>query len=279
MENLENQFIQELQLRNYSSKTIRSYVSCLRTVSGYYKQSPAKINSKQLRDYLHYCITGKNASQSQINQVISAFKILYVNILKMDWSIQDIPRPKREKRLPVVLSKSEVKALFDVTINPKHKIVLMLTYSAGLRLGEVSRIKITDIDSKRMQIKVNQGKGRKDRYTLLSPKILPLLRDYWHMYRPKNWLFVGCDKNRHISTRTIQNIFKKGLKKAGIHKTTGIHSLRHSFATHLLEQGVNIYIIQKLLGHSSPKTTCVYLHVCQHTVSKVINPIDELLNE
>jgi site-specific recombinase XerD len=213
MENLENQFIQELQLRNYSSKTIRSYVSCLRTVSGYYKQSPAKINSKQLRDYLHYCITGKNASQSQINQVISAFKIL------------------------------------------------------------------TDIDSKRMQIKVNQGKGRKDRYTLLSPKILPLLRDYWHMYRPKNWLFVGCDKNRHISTRKIQNIFKKGLKKAGIHKTTGIHSLRHSFATHLLEQGVNIYIIQKLLGHSSPKTTCVYLHVCQHTVSKVINPIDELLNE
>ena len=210
-----------------------------------------------------------------MNQFVSALKILFCEILKREWNHLDIPRTRREKKLPVVLAREEVKKLIDVTINLKHRAILTLTYSAGLRLNEVSNLKITDVDSKRMMLRIVQAKGFKDRYGVLSPVALDLLRDYWKRYRPSIYLFQAKNK-QPLSCRTIQQVFKNSLCKAGIQKQVGIHSLRHSFATHLMEQGVSLPIIQQLLGHKSLKTTSVYLHVQQYSIQAVKSPLDTL---
>ena len=267
--------IQQMQLKGYSKNTISTYIECLVNLSNHYNTSPDLLTVEQIREYIHYKLTEKNLNKSWMNQIISSLKIFYREILRRDWDDLGIPRPRREKKLPVVLSKEEVSKLINTPKNLKHKALLMLTYSAGLRLSEVCGLKIRDIDSQRMLIRVIQAKGAKDRYTILSPVTLNLLRDYWKMYRVKEWLFEN-NNNQPVSDRTIQHVFKNALRKAGINKQVGIHSLRHSFATHLLEQGVSLPIIQQLLGHTSLKTTSIYLHVQQYSIYAVKSPLDTL---
>ena len=188
--------------------------------------------------------------------------------------LDEIPRTKKPKRLPQVLAREEVKSLINSLENVKHKCILMTTYSGGLRVSETAHLRVSDIDSKRMMIRVNQGKGRKDRYTILSPANLKWLRDYYRQCRPGERLFPGYDKERPISVRTVEKIFDNAKHKARIAKDVTIHSLRHSFATHLVEAGIGIPHVQKLLGHSSITTTTIYLHLAHPKLCDMGSPID-----
>lgn len=275
MKTLRNKMIQQMELRGYSESTIQSYIDCLIQLSRYYNTSPDLLSVEQIRDFIQFMITEKKHSKSWVNQMVSALKILFCKVLQRSWNPLDIPRSKHETKLPVVLSKEEVSSIIQVTKNLKHRAILMLTYSSGLRLSEVSNLKIADIDSQRMQVRIVQGKGNKDRYTILSPVALEVLRDYWMRYRPQIRLFE-TKPGKAIADRTIQQIFYNALKKSNIRKKVSIHSLRHSFATHLMEQGVSMPIIQQLLGHKSLKTTSVYLHVQQYSILAVKSPLDTL---
>lgn len=275
MKTLRNKMIQQLELKGYSQSTIHSYISSLIRLTKYYNTSPDLLSIEQIRDFIHYIITEKKLSKSWVNQTVSALKILFCDVLKREWNPLDIPRSRREKKLPQVLSREEVSKIISVTKNLKHKALLMLTYSSGLRLSEVCSLKPGDIDSQRMLVRIVQAKGFKDRYSILSPVALEMLREYWKKYRPSVWLFQtkpGCP----VAQRTAQMAFKNALRKAAISKQVGIHSLRHSFATHLMEQGVSLPIIQQLLGHKSLKTTSVYLHVQQYSIHAVKSPLDTL---
>lgn len=275
MTTIRSQFIQQMQLKGYSENSIQSYVDCLIGISKFYTSSPDLLSDQQIRDYLQYCIVEKKLSTSYINQCVSALKILFVQVLKKEWDPISIPRIKREKKLPVVLSKEEVKAVLNEVKNIKHRTILTLIYSAGLRVGEAIKIKVQDIDSSRMQIRIRQAKGAKDRYVVLSPVMLSLLRTYYSLYHPKDFLFPS-QMAEQISDRTVQSFFKDACVKSKLNKTVSVHVLRHSFATHLMEQGVSLPIIQQLLGHKSLRTTSVYLHVQQYTIDKIKSPLDFL---
>jgi site-specific recombinase XerD len=192
--------------------------------------------------------------------------------------VEKIKCPKRRRKLPIVLDLSEVESLFSVTKNLKHKAMLMITYSSGLRVSEAARLKMTDIDSKRMTVRIRQGKGG-DRYSILSQTALEQLRQYWKKYRPTEWLFDGQKKDDHITAHTIQCIFYAAKKRAGITKPASVHTLRHSFATHLIEAGTSLHHVQLLLGHRSPTTTTVYLHVSRLNLSQVISPLDRAVKQ
>ena len=263
-------------LKGYSQRTIRTYVSLLAGLAKHYNCPPDLISIEQIREYLQQNIIHEKRSKSWVNQLISAVKLLYCDVLKRQWSPLDIPRPRHDKKLPVVLSRPEVQNIITAHKNIKHKAILLTTYSAGLRLSEVCHLQITDIDSCRMLIRVNHSKGNKDRYTLLSPVTLGLLRDYYKKYRPATWLFEGALKGTPVSVSTVTAVFKKALIKAEIDRQVGIHSLRHSFATHLLEQGVALPVIQQILGHKSLKTTSGYLHVQQYSIQGVKSPVDSM---
>ena len=276
MTTLREKFIQQMLLKGYSQRTIRTYVSLLASFARHYNCSPDMVSIDQIRDYLQENITEGKRSKSWVNQMISAIKLLYCDVLKREWSPLDIPRPRHDKKLPVVLSWVEVQKIITAHKNIKHKAILITTYSAGLRLSEVCHLKISDIDSSRMLIRVNHSKGNKDRYSLLSPVTLNMLRIYYKKYRPSTWLFEGALRGTPISVSTVTRVFKNAMNKAGIQRQVGIHSLRHSFATHLLEQGVALPVIQQMLGHKSLKTTSGYLHVQQYSIQGVKSPVDSL---
>ncbi|MDI9512668.1 MAG: tyrosine-type recombinase/integrase [Bacillota bacterium] len=189
----------------------------------------------------------------------------------------DLERPKKEKKLPEILSKNEISKLLKAVKNLKHKAILYLVYSAGLRVGEVVKLKPTDIDSDRMLIPIIQGKGKKDRYTILSETALSILRQYVKVYKPEHWLFPGQHPDKHLTERSVQKVFDNARIDAKIRKDVSVHNLRHSFATHLLEGGVNLRYIQELLGHSSSKTTEIYTHVTQKNLSNIISPLDTIM--
>ncbi len=265
-----------MQTRNYSQRSIDTYLRLLSELEEYYKCSIDEVTADQVKDFLRYSITERNLSVSYINQVISAVKILQRDVLGKDWESIRIKRPRRIKKLPVVLSKEEMKSIIETTRNLKHRTILAVIYSAGLRISELISLKPSDIDSDRRQIRV-YGKGNKYRYTLLSTNTLDMLRMYWRAYRPAEYLFEGHIKGQPVSRSTIQKVFRDAIKKTGINKQATIHSLRHSFATHLLESGVNLKIIQSLLGHSSLRTTSIYLHVTRFDPSSVKSPFDEIV--
>ena len=275
MSALKNKMIQQMQLKGYSNSSVENYTKCIVGLANYYKTSPDLLSVEQVRNYIHFKLIEKKLSKSWVNQIVSALKILFCDVLKREWNELDIPRPRREKKLPIVLSKQEVSELISVTRNLKHRTLLILKYSSGLRLSERKNLKIGDIDSKRMMVRVVQAKGFKDRYSILSPVALELLREYYKIYRPITWLFE-TKQSQAMSERTIQFVFKNALRKTGIKKKVGIHSLRHSFATHMMEQGVSLPIIQQLLGHKSLRTTSVYLHVQKYTLDAVKSPLDSL---
>jgi len=278
MGKLREQMKMDLKLKGYSPKTQTAYLGYMKKFVRYFGRSPAKMGEKEIREYLYHLITGKDLGDSSINSAYSALKFFYETTLCRDWNVAKIPRRKPEKRLPVVLDGSEIKQLLAVTTNLKHRALLMTTYSAGLRVSETAHLKVSDIDSKRMQLRIAQGKGKKDRYALLSSVTLNLLRDYWRQYRPTIWLFPGRLPERPISTRAIQKTFEKARRKAGIQKPATVHTLRHSFATHLLEAGTDIYRVQKLMGHTTPKTTTIYIHLRRQDLLKVVSPLDSLLD-
>jgi integrase/recombinase XerD len=279
MAELLDRMLMDMELRNYSPHTIKAYLWHARAFEKLFGKSAEQLGEQAVRQYLHYLTTTKGVSISNITIAYSSLKFLYVHVLERDWNVNKLPRAKKEKKLPFVLSYQEVKRLFDVVDNVKHRLMLMTTYSAGLRVSETANLKLNDIDSQRMQIRVKQGKGNKDRYTLLSEQLLQSLRYYWRIYRPSDFLFPGNDANKPINVKTIQRVMTNARVKAGIKKPATMHTLRHSFATHLLEQGVDIFTIQKLLGHSHIRTTCIYIHIQRKNIVKIINPLDQLLGD
>lgn len=279
MSKLREQMKYDMDLKGFSEKTKIAYLKHVEYFAKYFKKSPELLGEGEIKAYLHHQLIERKMSRSYNTQAYSALKFLYETTLKREWKAYKIPRCKREKKLPKVLSREEVKRIFNVTKNPKHLAILMTTYSSGLRVSEVVNLKVDDIDGKRLQLFVRGGKGQKDRYTVLSRKNLELLRDYWKLYHPKTWLFPGQDLNEPLCVRSVQKIFEKSVKKAGITKDVSVHTLRHSFATHLLESRVDTFYIQKLLGHSSLKTTAIYIHVGNLDGMNIKSPLDDIDNE
>jgi len=269
----------DMELRNLSERTIETYLRCIINFVKHYGKSPEEIGHEAIREFLYYLLKVKQSSQASINQHYSALKFFYQTTLGRDWEALKIPRSRREKKLPIVLSKEEVWSALNQIQNIKYLTILMTIYSGGLRLSEALNLKVSDIDSQRMMIRVNQGKGHKDRYTLLGKRALKILRVYWKTYRPKEWLFPSPTSDKHISPSSIQKIFHEAVIKANIKKKATIHTLRHSFATHLLEDGIEIPYIQNLLGHSDSRTTSIYLHVARKKLLKVVSPIDLIEEE
>lgn len=268
----------EMRLRNYSHKTIKSYLSCMRSFVKYiHPRHPRDIGESDIRDYLLHLIETKSLAAATVNQVFNALRFLYVELYKQPFVIGSLPRPKKERKLPVVLSQEEVISILNSVENLKHKTMLMLIYSAGLRVGEAVRLKVEDVDSGRKVIHLRGAKGRKDRYTLLSDVALESLREYYKRYRPTEYLFEGANGRSHLSERSVQHVFERAVRSAGIRKPVSVHSLRHTFATHLLESGVDLRYIQTILGHASSKTTEIYTHVSKKSLGQIVNPLDQAM--
>ena len=265
----------ELITRRYSAKTIQSYIHYNQEFLVFSKKIPVQITDPDIKKFLASLVDEQKVSTSTLNVAISALKFYYGEILKQHY-VYEIKRPKKDKKLPVILSRDEIARILSSVTNVKHRSILMLAYSAGLRVGEVVKLKIEDIDVERKLIHVRAGKGRKDRYTILSDTALLTMAEYKCKYRPHGWLFPGANPEKHITTRTAEAIFDKACKNIKIKKNVSIHSLRHSFATHLLESGISIRYIQELLGHKSSKTTEIYTHVSNTELSKIKNPLDTL---
>ena len=267
-------FKQWMRSKRYSESTITTYTEALKSFLVFYREKPiVDITNEDVIVYNNEYILKNNLSASYQNQIINATKLFFKIIHDSKMVIEELHRPKNAKTLPNVLSKEETFRLIDVTTNLKHKTLLALIYSSGLRISEAINMKLTDIDSKRMLIHVKNAKGKKDRYTLLSTKILVLLKEYYTMYKPKTYLFEG-QYGEQYSSRSAQSVLHQSAKKAGITKKISLHTLRHSFATHLLESGTDLRYIQDLLGHSSPKTTMIYTHVSSTSLKNIINPFD-----
>jgi len=274
LENYNNLLIQ----KSYSQNTRKTYINYFGDFIKYFKNlNIEKLTITQINNYILELIKTKNISISQQNQRINSIKFYYEKVLGREKQYYNIYRPRKEYKLPKVLSKSEVKSILDSTSNIKHKSILMLIYSAGLRRSELINLKILDIDSKRMVINILGAKGNKDRISLLSENFLKLLREYYKKYKPKEYLFEGMNGGKYSPT-SIANILKKASKKANINKNVTPHMLRHSFATHLLEQGTDLRYIQELLGHKSSKTTEIYTHVSKKAIDKIKNPVDDFFN-
>jgi site-specific recombinase XerD len=265
----------ELRSRKYSITTIKSYLYYNRVFCRNIQKKPEDVRTEDVKGYLAHLDKMLDLSSSSMNLAISALKFFYTNILKKDVA-QEQSRPRQDKRLPVVFSGAEINQILNIEKNPKHRLLLMLAYSSGLRVSEVVALKKADIDFARKTILIRAGKGRKDRYTLLSDRAARFIADYCSLHRINNWLFPG-QSSTHLSIRSAQSIFEKAIQKAGISKTVSIHSLRHTFATHLLENGTDIKYIQSLLGHVSLRTTQRYTHIARRHVLKIQSPLDTIV--
>ena len=265
-------------IRNYSDRTINTYSSLLTHFLDYVRRKPSEISTKDLKNYIYYRLKKDNISVSTINQIISAWRIAYVHILGKEWEGCRITRPRRDKKLPEVLSQQEAHSLINSPKNLKHRAILHLMYSTGIRRSELLSLKVSDIDSSRMIVNVRQGKGKKDRQAILHPKVLDILREYYKRYRPTHYLFEGFNDEKSYSASSLAKIVKRNAKAVGITKEISVHTLRHCFATHMLEKGANLKVIQQLMGHSSLKTTSIYLSLANIDNSKLPNPLDDINN-
>lgn len=278
---LRQRLIEELILRGCSPRTQEAYVSGVYQLAKYHRRSPDQLSDAQIREYLLFLAEKKKLAASSRNQATSALRFFYRHVLDrpVDDLTRVLPRPRQDIRRPQVFAISELERLFTLGCpHPRHRAFLMTVYGAGLRLDEACHLKPEHIDSARHQIRVVQGKGNKDRCTLLSPRLVEELRTYWNWCRPRQWLFPSSsDPARPMVHATAQRIFNKAVERARLPDKGGIHSLRHSFATHLLEAGVEITVVQRLLGHSSLSTTATYLHVRQERLAQISGPL-QLLN-
>jgi site-specific recombinase XerD len=276
---LREQMLADLQLKGLTPKTQKIYLREVSNYAKYFGKSPDELGEKELREYLLYLLNERKLAKGTYRFYYQGLKFLYKHTLKREEVVEKIRCPRGKKKLPVVLDLAEVKTLLSVMENLKHRAILMITYSAGLRISETARLKVSDIDSKRMMVRVQQGKGGKDRYSILSKTALECLRQYWRAYRPKGWLFEGQNKDTHICISSIRQIFLEAKERAGITKPVSPHTLRHSFATHLIEAGTSLHHVQLLLGHRSPTTTTVYLHVSRMNLAQVTSPLDSIPEE
>lgn len=272
-----NRFVEQLKLKAYSPNTIKTYSIEFAQLLKILKDYPVEnLSPEKLRSYILYCIDTLKLSENLIHSRLNAIKFYFEQVLHREKFFVDIPRPKKRSTLPKAFSVEEIKKMFSVMENNlKHLLVLKLCYGMGLRVSEIVNLKIPDIDSKMMLVLINQGKGKKDRYVNLPQSVLDLLRRYYLEYKPKEYLFEGQYGGQY-SVRSCQSIFKSAMRKAKINKKIGIHGLRHSYATHLVEQGTDIRFVQDLLGHSNIKTTMIYTHLTDVTKRKIKSPLDNL---
>ena len=273
MSKLRQQMIRELELQRKSPNTIKAYVESVKQLAQYYNRSPAEISIEEVRDFMRELIVVRKLASSTCDVRLAGIRFFYQEVLRQPFDVR--VKSKRSGRLPQPLSRREVAKVIGAVGNLKHRTMLMTKYATGLRVSELVNLKIVDIRSERMLTFVHQGKGRKDRYTLLSPKLLGILRQYWLQYRPGDWLFPSPHGGA-LRAGSIQRVFQAARERAGIQHADGIHSLRHSFATHLLEAGVDLVTIQRLMGHKHLSTTAKYLHVTQVHLSNLRSPFELL---
>ncbi len=262
--------------RRYSDRTIPMYVKAVKDFINWLDKEVEEVSNVDVQRYNLEQIINKNYSLSYQNQVVSALKLFFQKVNKRSIRIEEVERPRREHKLPVVLSKQEIRSLLNATHNHKHKVMLSITYACGLRRSEVLNLRPEDIDSPSGLLQIRQAKGRKDRRVPISKKTIQMLREYYQSYKPTQWLFEGEYRGRQYSESSIQSVMKTSLRKAGITKKATLHTLRHSFATHLMDTGVDTRIIQELLGHSSIKTTQLYTHLTTRALKNIQSPFDDL---
>lgn len=273
---LRQRMLEDMSIRNFAQNTQESYLQQVSSFARHFSRSPEELGPEEIRAYQSHLVTDRHLSASSVGTASAALRFLYRVTLKRDWKPDDIPMPKKPFKLPVVLSPDEVLRFLACIENLKHRTILTTAYAAGLRVSEAAHLKVTDVDSQRMVIRVDQGKGNKDRYVMLSPRLLDDLRSYWKVARPKEWLFPGNIPGRPITRDAVGQACEKAHRASGITKPITPHSLRHAFATHLLESGTDVRRIQLLLGHRSLATTSRYLKIATSTVCATISPLDLL---
>lgn len=277
--------IEDMQLRGLAAETQRSYVHYIAGLAQFYQTSPDQLSLEEIREYQLYLINERRLSPESVNAFISAARFLYNVTLETPWPDHALPRCRVPEKLPVVLSAAEVHELFQHVCSIRYRAALMTAYGAGLRVSEVVNLQLGDVDSQRMVIRVRQGKGKKDRYTMLSPRLLVVLRAWWRAghpaglpqdHSPQQWLFPGWRKGHHMSVESLQDACREAARAAGLSKRVRVHTLRHSFATHLLENGTDTRIIQVLLGHSRINTTARYTAVSPGLIGQARSPLDRI---
>lgn len=287
MSPLRTRFIQDLQLHGYTPQTQKVYVSAIRVMARHYGKSPDQISEDELRRYFLHLTLQRRVARGTATIALSALKFLFQNTLQRNWPSLQLLRPPKEKKLPVVLSRQEVQQILSSVRVPLYRVCLTTIYACGLRLNEGCCLKVADVDSARMTLRVH-GKGGKDRYVPLPQKTLEQLRDLWRTHRSAYWLFpaiprhrvqgVDPEPGRPVQAATLQGAFDRALTQSLVRKNAHVHTLRHSYATHLLEAGVNLRVIQSILGHSTPTTTAIYTHLTEPVCQAVQQPINQLVN-
>jgi site-specific recombinase XerD len=273
---LRQRMLEDMRIRNLTDNTQKEYVRSVAAFAKHFGKSPDRLTPEDIRTYQLYLLNEKGLSPSSLNIAVCALRFFYHVTLRVKWDIQAIPYAREPKKLPVILSRGEVARLLSVVRDLKHRTVLMTAYAAGLRVSEVTRLRIEDIDSQRMCIRVVQGKGHKDRYVMLSEKLLVHLRRYWRAYRPRPWLFPDRSQRGPLPISTVQSVCRRARIDAGIEKPVTPHTLRHCFATHLLEAKTDLRTIQVLMGHRSLSTTAIYLRVAIPDIQNTRSPLDLL---
>ena len=268
--------LEDMGIRNLAENTQSAYLQQIAAYSRYFNRSPDQLGPEEIRTYQLYLMEVRALTPSSICVATGALRFLYRVTLKRTWAVEEIPMPKRPRKLPEILSPEEVMHFLNAITNHKHRAILMTAYAAGLRVSEATHLKVTDIDSQRMMLRVEQGKGMKDRYVMLSPRLLDVLRTYWKSARPTRWMFPGEVPGQPITREAVGLACQKARRDSGITKPITPHSLRHAFASHLLESGANLRTIQLLLGHRSLATTARYLKVATSTVCATASPFDLL---
>jgi len=270
--------IEDMQLRNFATTTQRSYIHYVADFAKHFNRSPQELDLEAVRQYQLHLAQERKLSPQSVNTFVSAVQFLYLVTLEMPWDKRDFPRARLEQKLPVVLAPDEVQRFLDQVTGVKHRAVLLTCYGSGLRISEALSLKLSDIDSRRMLIRVEHGKGGKDRYTMLAPCLLEILRAYYRILRPAGpWLFPSWRPHLQLSAGAVQTVCREAWQRSGLRKRVTPHMLRHSFATHLLERGVDTRVIQALLGHSRIDTTARYVAVTPATVSATASPLDQRL--
>ncbi|CAM4429769.1 site-specific integrase [Paenibacillus alkaliterrae] len=274
MQNVIQSMTMSMELRGFAKSTQRTYLAHIQRYFKFCGKHPASTGYDEVRAFLHHAITVRKLSSAYVNSAYGAIKFYFQSVLCREWNMLHVPRMKKKSSLPTILTLQEVHRILEAALNLKHKAILSTIYSAGLRVSEAAHLKVSDIHSENMRILIRQAKGNKDRYSILSENNLLLLRQYWRTYRPTDWLFPGIPDQKPIAIRTIQEVFKKSLHAAGISKDVSVHTLRHCFATHLLNHGASILQIKELLGHADIQTTSMYLHLTHAQVLGLKSPLD-----
>ena len=277
MTELRSRMIQDMQLHGLAARTRQSYVDAVKGLARFYQRSPDRLSEDEIRSFFLHLINEKGAARSTVTIYLCGIKFFYETTLGRKLPILEIVRPAKRHKLPVVLSTEEVNNLLERVKNPVYRMCLTLIYACGLRLSEGLHLRVEDIDSDRMLVAVRNGKGGKDRYVPLPERTLEQLRAYWMLHRPKTWLFSAKTGQLPLNPTTLQKTFKAVVRQSGTGKNASVHTLRHSYATYLLESGVNLRVIQELLGHKSPHTTAIYTHLTQKTVDQLATVINRLM--